>query len=101
VSDWSSDVCSSDLILGSVCPYDVVVVEVLEPGPVPGFSSLPVAGALGLDHVRRHPQRDLPVDRSPAAGAFRVAVLDPDVIAEKPRRLAAGVGDQGFLLVQL
>jgi hypothetical protein len=28
-------------------------------------------------------------------------VLDPDVIAEKPRRLAAGVGDQGFLLVQL
>jgi hypothetical protein len=27
-------------------------------------------------------------------------VLDGDVVAEEPRRLAAGVGDQGFLLVQ-
>jgi len=28
-------------------------------------------------------------------------VLDPDVIAEEPRWLAASVGDQGFLPVQL
>ena len=28
-------------------------------------------------------------------------MLDPDVIAEEPRWLAASVGDQGFLLVQL
>ncbi|MFI5066555.1 MAG: hypothetical protein ACHP9Z_21625 [Streptosporangiales bacterium] len=27
-------------------------------------------------------------------------MLDPDVVAEEPRRLGAGVGDQGFLLVQ-
>ena len=83
-------------VFGSVDPDDVVVVQVLEPGPVPRFAVLPVAGALGLDHVRRHPQRDLPVDRPAAAGDLRVAVLDGDVVAEEPRRLAAGVGDQGL-----
>jgi hypothetical protein len=35
-----------------------------------------------------------------AAGEFRVAVLDDDVIAEEPRWLGAGVGDQGLVLVQ-
>ena len=87
-------------VLGSVDPHDVVVVEVLEPGPVPRFAVFPVAGALGLDHVWRYLQRDLPVDSPLALGDFRIAVLDLDVVAEKPRRLAAGVGDQGFLLVQ-
>src|SRR5271165_6915149 len=87
-------------VLGSVDPHDVVVVEVLEPGPVPRFAVFPVAGALGPDHVRRYPQRDLPVDSPLALGDLRVAVLDLDVVAEKPRRLAASVGDQGFLLVQ-
>ena len=86
-------------VFGSVDPDDVVVVQVLEPGPVPGLAVLPVAGALGLDHVRRHPQRDLPVGRPPAAGDLRVAVLDGDVVAEEPRRLGAGVGDQGLVLV--
>jgi hypothetical protein len=83
-------------VLGSVDPDDVVVVEVLEPGPVPGFPLLPVAGALGLDHVRRHPQRNVPVGRAAAPGSLRVAVLDDDVVAEEPRWLAAGAGDQGL-----
>jgi hypothetical protein len=87
-------------VFGSVDPDDVVVVEVLEPGPVPRFAVLPVAGALGLDHVRRHAQRDLPVGLTAASGELGVAVLDPDVIAEEPRRLAAGVGDQGLLLAE-
>ena len=87
-------------VLGSVDPHDVVVVQVLEPGPVPRFAVVPVAGALGRDHVRRHPQRDLPVDRPAAPGEFRVAVLDGDVVAEEPRRLGAGVGDQGLIRVE-
>ena len=32
--------------------------------------------------------------------SLRVAVLDGDVIAEEPRPLAAGVGDQGLVLVE-
>ena len=83
-------------VFGSVDPDDVVVVQVLEPGPVPRLAVAPVAGALGLDHVRGHPQRDFPVDRPAAPGDFRVAVLDGDVIAEEPRPLGAGVGDQGL-----
>jgi hypothetical protein len=67
---------------------------------VPGFAVAPVEGGLGLDHVRGHPQRDLPVGRPVAAGEFRVAVLDGDVVAEEPRRLAAGVGDQGLVLAE-
>ena len=35
-----------------------------------------------------------------AAGEFRVAVLDGDLVAEEPRLLGAGVGDQGLGLVQ-
>ena len=33
-------------------------------------------------------------------GYPRVAVLDDDVVAEEPCRLAAGVADQGLVLVQ-
>ena len=88
-------------VLGSEGPHDVIVVQVLEPGPVPRFAVLPVTGALGRDHLRRHPQRDFPVGRSLAAGEFRVAVPDGDVIAGEPRPLGAGVGDQGLVLVQL
>ena len=87
-------------VFGSVDPYDVVVGQVLEPGAVPRFAVPPVAGALGLDHVRRDPQRDLPVGRAAAAGALGVAVLDDDVIAEEPRRGGAAVGDQGLAGVQ-
>ena len=61
---------------------------------MPRFTVLPVAGALGLDDIRRYPQCDLPVGDTAASGAFRVAMLDAYVIAEEPRRLAAGVGDQ-------
>ena len=61
---------------------------------------LPVAGALGLDHVRRHAQRDLPVGGTAAAGESRVAVLDDDVIAEEPGPLGAGMSDQSLVLVQ-
>jgi hypothetical protein len=61
----------------------------------------PVAVDLGLDDVRRYPQRDAAVDRPAAFGDLRAGVLDGDVVSEEPRPLAAGVGDQGFLLVQL
>jgi hypothetical protein len=36
----------------------------------------------------------------PVAVESRVAVLDGDVVAEEPRPLGAGVGDQGLALVQ-
>src|SRR5262249_980229 len=55
-------------VFGPVDPHDVVVGQVLQAGPVPGFASLPVWGALGRDHVQRNSQRDLPVDRPAAAG---------------------------------
>src|SRR5215468_6597573 len=53
-------------VFGCVDPDDVVVVQVQQPGPVPGFAPVPVGGALGRDHVLRDLQRDFPVDR-PAA----------------------------------
>ncbi len=87
-------------VFGSVFPDDVVVVEVLEPGPVPRFAVFPVAGALGRDHVRRHVQRDFPVGRPAAAGDFRVAVLDTYVIAEEPCPLGAGMRGEGLGLVE-
>ena len=68
---------------------------------MPRLAVLPVRGALGLDHVRRDTQRDYPVGRTAASGDPRIAVLDDDVIAEEPRRLGAGVGDQGLVLVQV
>src|SRR5712691_622226 len=53
-------------IFGSIGSDDVVIVKVLEPGPVPRLAVSPVAGALGPDHVRRHLQRDPSVtDRWP------------------------------------
>jgi hypothetical protein len=67
---------------------------------VPRFAVLPVAGALGLHDVRWHSQCDFPVGDAVASGAFRIAVLDAYFVSEEPRRLAAGVGNQGFLLVQ-
>ena len=87
-------------VFGPVGPDDVVVVQVLQGGPVPGFAPVPVGGGFGLDHVRRHAQRDPSVGRPAAEGDPGVAVLDDDVVAEEPRRLAAGVGDQGLVLVQ-
>ena len=67
---------------------------------MPRLAVLPVGGALGLDDVRRDPQRDYPVGRTAASGDPRVAVLDDDVIAEEPRRLGAGVADQGLAVVE-
>ena len=88
-------------VFGPVDPHDVVVVQVLELWPVPGFAPAPVRGALGRDHVQGYPQRDPSVGRPAAVGEFRVAVLDGDLVAEEPRRAGAGVGDQGLGLVQL
>jgi hypothetical protein len=56
---------------------------------MPRFAVLPVAGALGPDHVRRHLQRDLPVDFPAAGEELGVGVLDRDVVAEEARPLAA------------
>ena len=88
-------------VFGSVDPHDVVVGQVLELWPVPGFAPAPVRDAFGPDHVQGYPQRDPSVGRPAAVGEFRVAVLDGDLIAEEPRRTGAGVGDQGLGLVQL
>ena len=46
------------------------------------------------EHGLGHEQPDRSVDRPPTAGDLGVGVLGPDLIAEKGRRLAGGVGDQ-------
>jgi hypothetical protein len=66
---------------------------------VPRFSVLPVAGALGLYHVRGHRQRHLAIGRPAAVTDLGAGVLDADVIAEETRPLAAGVRDKGLILV--
>jgi hypothetical protein len=76
-------------VFGSVDRDDVVVVHVLEFRPVPRFAVLPVAGALGPDHVRRRLQRDPPVDLPAAGEELGVGVLDRDVVAEEARPLVA------------
>jgi len=88
-------------VFSPVDPHDVVIVQVLELWPVPGLAPAPVRGTLGRDHIRGYPQRDGAVGRPAAAGEFRVAVLDGDLVAEEPRRAGAGVGDQGLGRVQL
>jgi len=60
-----------------------------------------VGGTLGLDHIERHTQRNLSVDRTLAGGDLAVSVLDDDLVAEIPRRMTAGVGDQGLFGGQL
>ena len=55
---------------------------------MPRFAVVPVAGALGPDHVRGHFQRDLAVGRPAAVADLRAGVLDGDVVAEEPRPLA-------------
>ena len=64
---------------------------------MPGFSLVPVAGALGLYHVRRYPQRDLPVGRTCGRRCCFVSQCWTMMsIAEEPRGLGARVGDQGL-----
>ena len=87
-------------VFGPVGCHDVVVGQVLQDAPVPGFSPAPVPGALGRDHVPGHAQRDPAVDRPAAVGDLRAGVLDGDLVAEEPRRASAGVGDQCFSGVQ-
>src|ERR1035441_3214948 len=69
-------------VFGPVGLDDVVVVQVLQGGPVPGFALLPVGGSFRLDHIERHPQRHVAVGRPAAAGDLGIAVLDDDLIAE-------------------
>jgi len=52
-----------------------VVVQVLQAGPVPGFAPAAVGDDLGLDHVRRHAQRDSPVGRPAAVRTAGLWVL--------------------------
>src|SRR5262249_49536803 len=54
----------------------------------------------GLYHVRGHRQRYLSVGRPAAVADLGAGMLDTDVIAEEPRPLAAGVRDEGLVLVQ-
>jgi hypothetical protein len=55
-----------------------------------------IEGAPLPDNVPGHEQADLAVDHPAAPGDLRVGVLCPDLVAEEPRRLAGGVGDQGL-----
>jgi hypothetical protein len=87
-------------VLGPVDPDDVVVVQVQQGRPSPGFAVAPVEGSLGPDHVERHAQRDRPVGRPAASGDLAVGVLDGDLVAEVPCRPGAGVGDQRLLAAE-
>ena len=87
-------------VFGPVGLDDVVVVQVLQGWPVPGFSVLPVGGSFRLDHIEGHPQRDRPVSRPAAVGDLDVGVLDDDLVAEISRGPGAGVGDQCLVRVE-
>jgi hypothetical protein len=65
------------------------------------LTPLHVLGAFGFDHVHRHAQTDLAVDRPAARGLLPIVVLGRDLVAEEPRRTGAGVGDQRLVLGQL
>ena len=67
---------------------------------MPRFAVLPVAGALGLTTSGGTRSAIFPLAVRRPLVMLRVAVLDDDVIAEKPRRLGAGVADQGLSLVE-
>jgi hypothetical protein len=60
----------------------------------------PVGGTLGLDHIKRHAQPDLPVGRPAAPGDFAVAVLGGDLVAEVSRCPGAGMRDQRLFLIE-
>jgi hypothetical protein len=62
---------------------------------------LHVSGAFGLDHLLRHTQPDSTVGRSATGGQLLVGVLGGDLVAEEPRRIGAGMGDQRLCLGQL
>ncbi len=67
---------------------------------MPRFAVVPVGGTFGPDHLQRHAQRDLAVDRSLASGDLAVGVLRGDLIAEVACRPGAGVGDQRLVGVE-
>jgi hypothetical protein len=83
-------------VLGPRSLDDVEVVKVLEGRAVPRLAVAPVGGALGLDHVERHPQADHTVGHTSATRDLAVGMLHDDLVAEVPRRIAAGVGNQGL-----
>src|SRR5204863_5032315 len=60
----------------------------------------PGAGASLSDHLAGHVQANDTVGPPSPAGDLRIGMLGPYVIAEEPRRLAGGVGDQGLGLRQ-
>jgi hypothetical protein len=76
-------------VLRAVGADDLEVVQVQQPGPVPRLAVDQVGGLPGRDHLPGHAQPDHAVDGGPGR-----AVLGDDVIAEEPRLLGAGVGDQ-------
>jgi hypothetical protein len=88
-------------ILGPVAADDRVILLVHQLGPSLGFSPLHVSGAFGLDHFPGHAQPDRTVGRTAAACDHVVGVLGGDLVAEEPRRVGAGVGDQRLGLRQL
>ena len=79
---------------------DRVVVPVGQGLLLGGLAAVQVRGALGLDHLEGHAQRDLPVDRATAPGGLAAVVLDGDLVAEESCRAGAGVGDQRLVLGQ-
>ncbi|MFF0081780.1 hypothetical protein ACFYR1_19000 [Streptomyces canus] len=57
---------------------------------------LHVASTPLADCVPGYKQADLSVDHPATTGDLRVGALGSDLIAEEPRRLAGGMGDQGL-----
>jgi hypothetical protein len=67
---------------------------------MPRFAVAPVGGALGLNHINRHAQRDFSVDGPAASADLAVVVLGDDLIAEVSCRPGAGMRDQCLVVVE-
>lgn len=77
---------------------DVVVAGADQVVADQGFAlSAQIGPASGVDGLRRDAQGDGAVERAAAAGVPAVSLPGPDVVAEEPRLVGAGMGDQGFL----
>jgi len=87
-------------VLGSVAGDDGMVIKVRQLSAPHGLAVMHVPGTLGLDHRPGHLQPRESIGRATAIGQEAVGVLGDDLVAEEPRPLAAGVGDQRLFLVQ-
>lgn len=84
-------------VLRPVGAEDDVIILVQQFRPTRGFAALHVLGLLGRYHRTRDAQSDDPIDGTTSAGDLAVVVVHGDFVAEEPRRLGAGVRDEGLL----